>query len=554
MKETSKTLYKLLSVLCIVMALSLVLTACATSDTGGGEEAGGEVSAEGGASEGEVTTITIADALQPSSLDIATEYEAAAMATNRVVYERLVQYDKDSTKIVPELATSWEVSDDGMEWTFHLREGVKFHDGTPFNSEAVKYSFDRVLEINQGPAWMLSSIDKIETPDEYTVKFYLSEPFSAFLPVLANIWGTGIVSPTAVQENEVDGDMGQEYMQNHMIGTGPYKFVEWSHGEYIKLERNEDYWGGWDSNAEGKVIDEVIIKFITEPATQRLMLEQGDVDIAMNIAVDDIADVANGEGITLISKPSLMATYIRFNVTKPPLDNLKVRQAIRLALDYDGVINQIMNGYAVQMQGPASIGLLGHNDDLPVYKQDLAKAKELLKESGVETPFTLEYVYETGQEDRRMVGELLQANLAELGINLEIHTLPWESLWGRVSSEDQSETPDLTANGWWPDYADVQNFLYPMYHSSQWPPNSLNIGFYGNPEVDALLDQALAESDDEARYELYREAQALIDSDAPDMDLYQKSMNIMLRDWVKGYVYNPIYTEAFNLYDMRIAK
>ncbi len=545
MKETRITKNILLSVFCIVLALSLALTGCTGSAEGEPAE---------GAGDGEITTITIADALQPSSLDIATEYEAAAMAVNRVVYERLVQYDMDTTEIAPELATSWEVSDDGLEWTFHLREGVKFHDGTDFNAAAVKYSFERVLEINQGPAWMLSSIDKIETPDDYTVKFYLSEPFSAFLPVLANIWGTGIVSPTAVQDNEVDGDLGKEYMQNHMVGTGPYKFVEWSHGEYIKLERNEDYWGGWDTYADSKPIDEVVIKFITEPATQRLMLEQGDVDIAMNIAVADIADVANEDGITLISKPSLMATYIRFNVTKPPLDNVKVRQAIRLALDYDGVINQIMNGYAIQMQGPASVGLLGHNDDLTVYKQDLEQAKALLEESGVETPFTLEYVYETGQEDRRMVGELLQANLAELGINLELHTLPWESRWGRVASAAQSAPPALTANGWWPDYADVQNFLYPMYHSSQWPPNSLNIGFYGNPEVDALLDQALAESDDEARFELYRQAQALIDADAPDMDLYQKTMNIMMRDWVIGYLYNPIYTEAFNLYEMRIAK
>jgi peptide/nickel transport system substrate-binding protein len=153
-----------------------------------------------------------------------------------------------------------------------------------------------------------------------------------------------------------------------------------------------------------------------------------------------------------------------------------------------------------------------------------------------------------------MVGELLQSNLAELGIQLEIHTLPWESIWGRVSSPDKNETPDLTANGWWPDYADVQDYLYPMYHSSQWPPTSLNIGFYGNPEVDALLDKALAETDDNARYELYKKAQELIVNDTPDIDLYQKTMTIMMRDWVKGYVYNPIYTEAFNLYDMRIDK
>jgi len=500
------------------------------------------------------TTLTIADALQPSSLDIATEYEAAAMAVNRVVYERLVQYKGNTTDIVPELATSWDQSADGKEWTFHLRQNVKFQDGTPFNADAVKYSFDRVLKINQGPAWMFASIDHIDVVDNYTVKFVLKTPFSAFLPALANIWGTGIVSPTAVKANEKAGDLGQAYMQDHMVGTGPYKFVEWVHGDHITLERNLDYWGGWPTTSAGKPIDRVIIKFITEPATQRLQLEKGDLDIAMDISVDDLAQVSKESGMVLVEQPSMMGTYIRFNVTKPPLDNIKVRQAILYAFDYNGMINQVMRGHAIQMQGPAAIGLPGHNDQLPIVKQDMAKAKQLIQDSGVKTPLTLTYVYETGQEDRRMVGELLQSNLAELGITLQIQTMPWESIWGKVSDKDKSQTPDLTANGWWPDYADVQDYLYPMYHSSQWPPTSLNIGFYGNPQVDQLLDQALVTMDANTRYGLYEQAQQLIFNDTPDMDLYQKTMTIMMRDWVKGYVYNPIYTEAFNIYDMRINK
>jgi peptide/nickel transport system substrate-binding protein len=537
----SRNLYlRLLGVMILItMALSPFITSCGATPP---------------AAESAPVTITIADALQPSSLDIATEYEAAAMAVNRVVYERLVRYKDDTTEIEPELATDWQSSPDGKEWTFHLRQNVKFHDGTPFNAQAVKSSFDRVLQINQGPAWMFSSIDHIEAPDDYTVKFYLKEAFSAFLPVLANIWGTGIVSPKAVQDNEKDGDMAAAYLQDHMIGTGPYKFVEWVHGDRITLERNLDYWGGWPDTGNGKPIDKVIIKFITEPSTQRLQLEKGDLDIAMNISVDDLDQVSKESGIVLVEQPSMMGTYIRFNVKKPPLDNIKFREAIRLALDYDAMINKVMRGHAIEMQGPAAIGLPGHNDQLPIFQQDMAKAKQLIQESGVSTPITLEYVYETGQEDRRMVGELLQANLADLDIKLEIHTLPWESIWGRVSSSDPNETPDLTANGWWPDYADVQDYLYPMYHSSQWPPNSLNIGFYGNPEVDQLLDQALAEIDDNTRYELYKQAQDLIVKDAPDMDLYQKTMTIMMRDWVKGFVFNPIYTEAFNLYTMRIDK
>ncbi len=538
MERNSKRKYLLGVLVVLVLLLSTVLSACGKAAP---------------TSTAQPVTLTIADALQPSSLDIATEYEAAAMAVNRVVYERLVRYKGDTTEIEPELATSWDISDDGLQYTFHLRKGVKFHDGTDFNAAAVKSSFERVLTINQGPAWMFSSIDKIEVVDEYTVKFILKQPFSAFLPVLANIWGTGIISPKAVADNTVDNDLAKTYMQDHMVGTGPYKFVEWVHGDHITLERNKDYWGGWPEK-DGKPIDRVVIKFITEPATQRLQLEKGDLDIAMNISVDDLADVSKEAGLVLVEKPSLMGTYIRFNMTKAPLDNIKVREAIRYALDYDSMINKIMLGHAIEMQGPAAIGLPGHNDSLPIFKQDLAKAKQLMAESGVQTPINLEYVYETGQEDRRMVGELLQSNLKEIGINLTINTLPWESIWGRVSAEDKSQTPDLTANGWWPDYADVQDYLYPMYHSSQWPPTSLNIGFYGNPEVDKLLDEALAEKDDAARNALYEKAQQLIVDDVASLDLYQKTMTIMMRDRVKGFVYNPIYTEAFNIYDMRISE
>lgn len=540
--ERKNKQFKVLGIFVVLMlVLSMGLSACGkTTGTTTGTST-------------ELVTLTIADALQPSSLDIATEYEAAAMSVNRVVYERLVRYKGDTTEIEPELATSWDISTDGKEYTFHLREGVKFHDGTDFNAEAVKFSFERMLSINQGPAWMFTSIDKIEAVDEHTVKFILKEPFSAFLPVLANIWGTGIISPKAVTDNTVDNDSAKTYMQDHMVGTGPYKLVEWVHGDHITLERNMDYWGGWPEK-EGKPIDRVVIKFITEPATQRLQLEKGDLDIAMNISVDDLEAVSKESGIVLVDKPSLMGTYIRFNMTKEPLNNIKVREAIRYALDYDSMINKILLGHAIQMQGPAAIGLPGHNDNLPVFKQDMAKAKQLMAESGVTTPLTLEYVYETGQEDRRMVGELLQSNLAEIGITLEIHSLPWESIWGRVSAEDKSQTPDLTANGWWPDYADVQDYLYPMYHSSQWPPTSLNIGFYGNTDVDKLLDQALTETDEAARNAEYEQAQELIVNDVASLDLYQKTMTIMMRDWVKGFVYNPIYTEAFNIYDMRITK
>jgi peptide/nickel transport system substrate-binding protein len=499
----------------------------------------------------EPVTLTMADALQPSTLDIGIQYEVGALTAIRTVYERLVQYDKDTTNIAPELATSWENSADGKQWTFHLRKDVKFHDGQPFNADAVKFSFDRMIKLNQGPAWMFTPIDNIEVVDANTVKFNLKTPYPAFLAALANTAGTGIVSPKAVKDHEVNGDAGQEYLREHMIGTGPYKFVEWLHGDHLTLERNLDYWGGWPQK-DGQPIDRVIIKYITEPATQRLLLEKGDIDVAYSLTISDLNAVSKEKGITLFSKPSMMSTFVFFDVDRPPLDNVKVRQAIRYALDWDAIINKIMNGYAVQMQGPVPLQLAGHDDTLPIPKQDMEKAKQLMAESGVKTPITLEYLYETGVEDRRMVGELMQSNLAPLGINLEVHTSPWETIWARVA--DKKQIADITLNGWWPDYADAQDYLYPMHHSSQWPPANVNIGFYKNPEVDSLLDKAMVEMNDNTRYDLYKQAQQIIYEDCHELDLYQKNMNIAFRDRVKGFIFNPLYAEALNLYDMRITQ
>jgi peptide/nickel transport system substrate-binding protein len=340
-----------------------------------------------------------------------------------------------------------------------------------------------------------------------------------------------------------------------MVGTGPYTFVEWVHGDHITLERNLNYWGGWsDTSVSGKPIDKVVIKFITEASTQRLQLEKGDVNIAMDISVDDLAAVSKEKGFTLVEKPSMMGTYIRFNTSTAPCNNLLFREAIRYAVDYDSIINKIMEGHAIEMQGPAAIGLPGHDDSLPIFKQDVTKAKQLLQQSGVTTPVTLKYVYETGQEDRRMVGELIQSDLAPLGINVEISTMPWESIWGLVSSTDKTQTPDLVANGWWPDYADVEDYLYPMYYTTQAPPTSLNIGFYSNSDVDKLLDKAMAETDAPTRNTEYQKAQQLIVADVASLDLYQKTMTILMSSNINGYVYNPIYTEAFNLYNMRLSQ
>ncbi len=495
-------------------------------------------------------TLVIATGLQPSTLDIGVCYEAASINVFLAVYERLVRYAPGSTSVEPELAESWQVSPDGKVWTFYLRQGVKFHDGTAFNAAAVKFSFDRVLELNLGPAWMFAPIEQIDVIDDYTVQFSLKHPYPEFLQVLANIFGTGIVSPTAVLEHDV-GDFAQAWLSENMVGTGPYRFVEWVKGQHIILERFDEYWRGWKGRE--KAPKRVVIRYVLEPAVQRLLLEGGDVDIAMNISPDDWEVLKLNPHIRLIEEPSLHATYLRFNTAAGPTADRRVREAIRAALDYEAMIKNVLLGHAIQMQGSAGKGLPCHNDKLPMLKQDLDLARRLLAEAGYPYGgFTLEYMFESGHDDRRMVGELLQASLRKLGIELKIIELPWPSLWDRLCVASPEEHPAIVANGWWPDYADVINYLYPMYHSSQWPPVAFNIGFYKNPLVDQLLDQAQVETDPELRCQKLLTVQELIYADVADIPLYHLTTRVAMRDWVKGYVYSPIYTEGFYLYDMWI--
>jgi peptide/nickel transport system substrate-binding protein len=499
-------------------------------------------------------TLIIATGLQPSTLDIGVGYEAAAINVNLVVYERLVRYSPGSVAVEPELAQSWKVSEDGKIWEFKLFPGIVFHDGSPCDAEAVAFSFQRVLAINLGPAWMFEPVEKVEAVDDLTVRFTLKRPYPEFLQVLANIFGTGIVSPTAVRAHATPEDpWAQEWLSTHMVGTGPYKFIEWIKGEHIILEKFENYWKGWANTKNN--IERVIIRYITEPAVQKMLLEKGDVDIARHISVDDWELLKGHPEITLVEQPSMHATYLRFNCAAGPTADVRVRKAIRAAFDYAGMIQYVLRGHAIQMQGAAAIGLPCHNKALPIPAQDLELARKLLAEAGYpHGGFMLDYVYESGHEDRRRVGEILHACLAQLGIELRIIELPWPDLWERVCVPDPDRVPAIVANGWWPDYADVINYLYPMYHSSQWPPVAFNIGFYKNEKVDALLDAAATELDPAKRCQYLQEAQALIYEDCPDIDLYHLTTRVALRSWVKGYVYSPIYTEGFYLYDMWLEK
>ena len=494
-------------------------------------------------------TLVVAASAEPDTLDPAIAYAVGDVKFIRGAYEKLVAYQGGTTEVDPQLAVSWSASPDGKEWTFNLRKNVKFADGTPFNADAVKFTYERLLKIDKGPAWMFTNIGEIKVIDPYTVKFILKRADASFLYVMANLSGTGIVNPKAVKEHDVNGDLGQAWLKEHTAGTGAYQLTNWVHGQKLEMAKNPNYWGGW----KGQHLDGMLVRIVQEPATQRMLLESGEVDIANGIGMDDIPIVAKEPGISLISKPSFGMQTIFLNVTHKPLDNEKVRQAIARAIDYDQVVKYIYNGAASQAQGPIPKGLWGHDDKLPMFKRDVAQAKKLLAEAGYGDGFAVSFFYGAGSAERRKVAELVQANLKDIGITVKLTELQGNTI---IDMEKKPDTgPDMSMWGWWPDYADPGNYLLPQWRSDQTPDTgNFNHGWYKNPEFDKVIDQALTTTDHAKRVALYAKAQRIIADDVPAIPLIQTVYRFLMRDWVKGYVYNPMYEESYDLYNMYIKR
>jgi len=315
---------------------------------------------------------------EPESLDPAFAYDSVSWGVISQVYETLLTYNKSSsTEVVPLLAESYEVSEDGLVWTFKLRKGVTFHNGNPLTADDVVYSLERVIKMNQDPAWMIADfVDRVEKVDDYTVKIYLKEPYAGFKFVLATPVAAIVDKETVEAHGGVVEGEANEWMTTHAVGTGPYKLVEWKPGELIYLEAYDGYWKGWD----GKHVKKVIIKNVPEWETRKLMLLKGDADM---VTVDPIYvnEVKDQPGVEVYIGDSLIIQYIGLVNDLPPFDDVNVRKAVCYAFPYDDFIQQALNGQAIRLRGAIPKGLLGYSDEVPLYEYNLEKAKEYLKKS-----------------------------------------------------------------------------------------------------------------------------------------------------------------------------
>lgn len=484
------------------------------------------------------------DTMDPS---IGYDVEAARVVQN--IYDRLVMYNGASTDLVPSLATKWEVSPDGTTYTFYLRKGVKFHDGTEVTAKDVKYSFDRMIKINKGPAWIYTQdldLNSVKVIDDYTVQITLTHAYAPFLYTIAYVGGS-IMNSTLVMSHETDGDMGQAWLQSHDAGSGPYVMSQWVPNVQVVLNKFADYWHGWD----GKHVSTVIIKPVTEVSDQKMMLSRGDIDIAGGIDVDQIPSMEGQPGINVFKGQSLSITYIGFNCQKQYTNNPLVRQAISYAFDYAGVLQGVLKGNAIQLQGPVPQGLWGHDNNLFVYPTDLKKAKALMAQAGYpDGGFSLTFAYYTGSDINRRLGLALQSALQELGVTLNIQGYTHAAFYQQVTS-GADNAPDVFAWGWVPDYADPDDYVFSMFDTASWGTPG-NATYYSNPVLDNVLAAAQVETDHQKRVEYYMQAQALIVSDAPWIFVYQQERLLAMRNWVKGFAenYNPMLERMPNFYNL----
>lgn len=523
----------------IVMIIMILLTACSESANKPQED----TSTKDTENKETETTSTGSDQLvvaipaDVTSLDPAITMDNTTWKIVYNVYQRLVDYDGATTNIKPGLAKEWEVSEDGLTWTFYLEEGHKFSDGTPVDAEAVKASFERSLEIDAGPASVFTMISEIKVEDPLTVTFDLSEPFPPFLSTLAANYGN-IVNPKVLEHDE-GGDLGQNYLATATMGSGPYKLTEWKKGESLTLEVNE----------HSKIqphFKKVIFRIINDSSVQRMQLEKGEIDIAEGIPVDQIHTLENVEHVTIIQEPSLLVDYVYINNKSgnPALQDKRVRQALNYAIDYESMINGVQLGFATQMHGPIPDGLWGHDKSVKQYNYDVEKAKQLLQEAGAEN-LELTLLYSDNKSWWETEALALQANLAEIGVKLNLNKVAYATSREMM---DKGEF-DLMLGVWSPDFGDPFMFMNYWFDSANHGLAG-NRAFYTNAEVDQLLKQAATNNDQEVRHALYKQVQDIVLDEAPYILLYQKDFILPMSKNVKGFIYNPMLEGQYNLQDM----
>jgi peptide/nickel transport system substrate-binding protein len=507
------------------------------------------------ARQSDAKTLTIAVNGTPTNLDPHVSYDYRSTLAIRGPFEGLITLDGGAMdKYAGVIAESWSPNADKSVWTFKIHPNVTFQDGSPCDAEACRLSFERFLTLGMGPVNVIGRFvadpKQITAPDASTLVFDLGSPQPMFEAAMSSQYGPLIVNAKAAKAHEENGDWGDAWAQTNSegLGTGPYTISDFEPGSSLTLARYDPYWRGW----EGSEFDQIVVRVVEEDATRRELIEQGTADIVDSLTPEALQALEQNPDVVVDAEYNTEVYYLTLTVGGP-LEKPEARQAMCAAFPYDDVVTGVFKGYAKRAIGPVAELCRGFAPDTPVFQTDLDKAKELFAKAGVAEGTTISLMQESGDENLKATTQLFQANLAKIGITLDIQNVDYGTqsamFYGDAPVE---ERPSVISNFWWPDYDDAYNHLYPQVACASWGSKGANGGFYCNKQVDADLAKAKDAADDATYMAALADAQKILSVDDPSSIYYmQPKWTTILRKDIDGFVFNPIYQGTYDFYRLR---
>jgi peptide/nickel transport system substrate-binding protein len=507
----------------LVLFLSLLVTSC---------------------SQGQNQTLVYGRGGDTVGLDPALETDGESFKVADNIYDTLVRFQEESTALEPSLATFWEVSEDRLTWTFRLRSGVMFHDGSPFNADAVVFSLARQFKADHPfhkvegayQYWnsmsMSDIVKDVRKVDDLTVEIELYRPSAPFLSNLGMNF-CAIVSPTAVRK------WGDDFARNP-IGTGPFKFAQWIKDDRVVLEKNADYWDG------APTLERIVFRSIPENSVRLIALSQGAIHGMDNLVPDFVANISADPKMQLLKQPGMNVGYLAMNLDKQPFDVRKVRRAVNHAINKKAMTDNLYQGLAEPAVNPIPPTMWSYHEGIVGYHYDPKLARRLLAEAGYPNGFKTTLwampVPRPYMPQPLKIAQAIQADLAAVAIDAEIVTFEWGTYLDKV----QRGQHDMALLGWTGDNGDPDNFLYVLLDKSATVFPANNIAFYRSEELHKILVDAQIEIDTDLRTGLYRRAQEIIHEDAPWVPLVHAAQTAAFSSRVNGFKLHPTGSKYFH--------
>ncbi|MGG1662371.1 ABC transporter substrate-binding protein [Brevibacillus sp. NRS-1366] len=490
-----------------ILAGALLLAGCSSNEKPTESTSSTDASAGG--------ILNIALHADPPKLDPAYSSTFVDRMVLQSIFDKLVDLDENG-KIVPMLAESWEISSDNKTYTFKLRQGVKFHDGSDFNAEAVTYNFERNMDKDSVRRNELKSVDKVTAVDPYTVKVHLKQPYAPFLAVLTDRTGM-MVSPEAAKK------AGKDFM-NNPVGTGPFIYKERVKGSTVTLEKNENYW-----RESLPKLQKVVFKIMSDSNVALMNLKSGQVDMTSKLPFKEIENVKSEPNLQVINEVSQGYYGVYLNTTKPPFDKKELRQAFDLLIDRDAIVNVVLNNAGSAAHSPFAPSHFAYGDSDKAEKPDVAKAKDLLRKAGVENGFSFTLKLEPLPSSQQM-GQMIQNMLKPAGIDVKLEKVELGTLLEQLTTGNMEAT---ILN--WSGRPDPDQNIYDFLVTD----GPQNYSHFSNQEVDQRLNAARMEMDEGKRKAIYDEVMKILHEEVPQIYLYHEHIVSGMSKSVQGYKYVP---------------